>query len=121
MVRDPMLLPTEREPRRSDNNARVLDTNAARRARRALDAAGGLVGRGGIARGLQPPVSQPRAHAITTTDGFPAPYTRVGNTPVWVVADVAIWFAANGRTWTPPTQPGASADNGAALTADQAS
>ena len=105
--------PTEHAARRSDNNARVLDTNAARRARRALDAAGGLVGRGGIARGLQPPVSQPRAHAITTTDGFPAPYTRVGNMPVWVVADVATWFTANGRTWTPPTTT--SADDGTAL------
>ena len=55
---------------------------------------------------------QPRAHAITTADGFPAPYARVGNTPVWVVADVAAWFAASGRTWTPPTQTNASADDG---------
>ena len=87
-------------PRRE--NARVLDVNAARRARRALDAAGGLVGRGGIARGLQPPISQPRAHAITSAADFPPPYARVGNTPVWIVADVAVWFATKGRTWTLP-------------------
>jgi hypothetical protein len=118
MLRDPT---RQRGRRSSDNNARVLDSNAARRARRALDAAGGLVGRGGIARGLQPPVSQPRAHAITTTDGFPAPYARVGNTPVWVVADVATWFAATGRTWTPPTRPVMSADDGTVLTPGQAS
>lgn len=115
MLRDPT---PQRGRRSSDNNARVLDSNAARRA---LDAAGGLVGRGGIARGLQPPVSQPRAHAITTTDGFPAPYARVGNTPVWVVADVATWFAANGRTWTPPLEPAVSADDGTVLTPGQAS
>jgi hypothetical protein len=88
----------------------VLDSNAARRAHRALDAAGGLVGRGGIARGLDPPRSQPRTHAITTAADFPAPYARVGNTPVWIVADVATWFAAKGRAWTPPgTAPPAPA------------
>lgn len=80
----------------------MLDANAARRAHRALDAAGGLVGRGGIARGLQPPTSVARAHQITTAAGFPAPYARIGNTLVWIVADVAVWFAATGREWTPP-------------------
>jgi len=88
----------------------VLDVNAARRARRALDAAGGLVGRGGIARGLQPPISQPRAHAITSAADFPPPYARVGNTPVWIVADVAVWFATRGRTWTPPMPGPADTD-----------
>ena len=108
MARNATPPPAQRARRLSGKNARVLDSKAAHRARRALDAAGGIVGRGGIARGLQPPISQPRAHAITTADGFPAPYARVGNAPVWVVADVAAWFAARGRTWTPPTQTVAS-------------
>lgn len=80
----------------------MLDSKAARRAHRALDAAGGLVGRGGIARGLEPPVSMPRAHELTITPGFPAPYSRVGNAPVWIAADVAVWFAGRGRAWSPP-------------------
>jgi hypothetical protein len=90
----------------------VLDSKVARRAHRALDAAGGLVGRGGIARGCQPPVSLPRAHELTELEGFPAPYARVGNTPVWIVADVAVWFRERGRNWL---APGALEDDHSAI------
>jgi hypothetical protein len=44
----------------------------------------------------------PRAHELTELEGFPAPYARVGNTPVWIVADVAVWFRERGRDWRAP-------------------
>ena len=69
------------------------------RAREAIQRAGGLLGRGTIARGLRPPVSLQRAWQLTRSDGFPEPVARLGDQDVWLRDAVRLWCQRTERDW----------------------
>jgi hypothetical protein len=78
---------------------------SASRAARALDAAGGLVHRGEIAKRLPPGLTLQRVRTITEGEDFPAPYVVLGGWPIWIEADVAQWAQQRGREWLPGDAP----------------
>lgn len=89
------------------------------RARKAIQRAGGLLGRGAIARGLRPPVSLQRVWRLSRSDGFPEPVARLGDQDIWLRDAVRLWCQHTERNWEDgemqPLNAAAVAEAGALL------